>query len=240
MRSLVAILCLGIFLAGTAFSQTPAAATSLPNTVYVSAEGHFDAAPDTAVISFNISAQENSAKNAYQRAARDAEQIRGLLRSAGVDPAQAQFGYFALTPVFDYRQPKRKIVAYRVYSNVTVKLKDFSKVAPIVEQLATLDVTQNQTLNYTLEDTDTAKVKAVNDAFQRARAEAGGVATAGGRTLGEITYAAVDTEERVAVRQTYQLSMQTRAATANEAPTEEFTPHTVTVTARVNAVFALR
>ena len=238
MRTFVVTVCL--LLAVAAFAQTAPAATSLPNTVYVSAEGHFDAAPDTAVISFNIAAQENSAKSAYQRAARDAEQIRDLLRSAGVDPAQAQFGYFALAPVFDYRQPKRKIVAYRVYSNVSVKLKDFSKVAPIVEQLATLDVTQNQTLNYTLEDTDAAKVKAVNDALQRARAEAGGVATSGGRTLGEITYAAVDTEERVAVRQTYQLPTQPRAAMAYEAPTEEFTPHTVTITARVNAVFALR
>jgi len=237
MRTVSATLGLAILLAGVASAQNAPAATSLPNTVYVSSEGRFEAAPDTAVVRFNISAQENSAKNAYQRATRDAEQIRELLRTAGMDPAQAQFGFFALTPVYEYHAPKRKIVAYRVYSSVTLKLK----VAPIVEQLATLDVTQEQTLNYTLENTDAAKLKAVDEAFRRARAEAGAVASSGGRTLGDVTYASVDTEERINVRERVELAYSNaRASVGREAPTEEFTPHSITITARVNAVFSLR
>jgi hypothetical protein len=38
-----------------------------PNTVYVGADGHFEADPDTAVMQFNISAQEGTARAAYDR-----------------------------------------------------------------------------------------------------------------------------------------------------------------------------
>ena len=65
-------------------------------------------------------------------------------------------------------------------ANVSLKLKDFSKVAPIVQQLADTDVTENQSLNYTLEDMDAAKTKAVEDAYRRARESAAALAAAPG------------------------------------------------------------
>ena len=46
------------------------------NTLYVGADGKFESAPDTALVQFNISAQEDTARAAYDRAARNAEQIR--------------------------------------------------------------------------------------------------------------------------------------------------------------------
>ncbi len=82
-------------------------------------------------------------------------------------------------------------------ANVALKLKDFSKIAPIVQQLADSDITENQSLNYTLEDMDAAKTKAVEDAYRRARASATALARSGGRTLGELSYASVDTFENV-------------------------------------------
>ena len=115
-----------LLLAAGAIAQNRPAINAAPNTIYVSAEGRFEAPPDTADLQFNISAQESSAKSAYERGARSAEQVRQLLRNAGIDPAEAQFGFFALTPVYDYRSGKRKIVAYRANSSVRLKLKDFS------------------------------------------------------------------------------------------------------------------
>ena len=45
----------------------------------------------------------------------------------------------------------------------------FSQVAPIVSQISDLDVTANQSVSYTLENVDGAKLKAAEDAYQRAR-----------------------------------------------------------------------
>ncbi len=108
---------------------------------------------------FNISAQEATSREAYDHASKSAEQVRQILRSNGIEPKAAEIGYFSLQPVYDYKTAKRKLVAYRVNANVSLKLKDFSKIAPIVQQLADADVTETQSLNYTLEDMDAAKSK---------------------------------------------------------------------------------
>lgn len=233
-----AIVLLVLLSACYALAQNPPTITAQANTVYTSAEGRFESAPDTAVIQFYLSAQEDTSKAAYQRASEAAEQVRQILRSNGVEPKTAEIGFFSIQPVYDWRQPKRKLVGYRVNTNVSLKLKDFAKVGPIVQALGEQDYAENVNLNYTLNDMDAAKLKAVDDAFQRAHAEAAAVAKAGGRTLGELSYASVDTFEQVRPM----ITSMPMAAQARQAapPTEEFTPNKITVTARVNAMFTLK
>ncbi len=228
----------GLCAYGTAQDHPTVAAQA--NSVYVGADGKFDATPDTAVVQFNISAQEDTARDAYDRASKAAEQIRGILRSNGIEPKTAEIGFFAVQPVYDFKTAKRKLVGYRVNSSVSVKIKDFSKVAPITQQLADMDVTENQTLNYTLDDVDAAKAKAVEDAYRRARDSANVIAHSSGRTLGDLSYASVDTFENVRVQPMMMSAMSKVATPGMPAPTEEFSPQNVTVTAHVNALFLLK
>lgn len=212
----------------------------IPDTIYVGADGKFEAEPDTAVVQFNIGAQETELKDAYARAQRAAEQIRQALRSNGIDPKQAEISSFQVSPVYDWKNPKRKLVAYRVSSNITVKVKDFSKVGPLAEQFANMDVTENQSISYTLENTEAAKAKAVDDAFRKAKSNALVVAQAGGRQLGNLVYASVDTSEMPIIRPMAMRAMAGVAADKMAAPTEEFSAQKITVTAHVNALFGLR
>jgi uncharacterized protein YggE len=236
---LVALGTAMLLLAGLSWAQEHPAVTAQANTIYVGADGKYESTPDTALVQFNISAQEETAKQAYDRATRAAEQIRQILRSNGIEPKAAEIGFFSLDPVYDYRNPKRKLIAYRVNSSVSLKLKDFSKIASLVSQLADVDVTANQSITYTLENMEAAKIKAAEDAYQRARAEAEGIARIAGRSLGELSYASVDTYEQVRVV----APMMQRAvggAMAAPAPTEQFTPQKITVTAHVNALFTMK
>lgn len=235
-----AVLCAAaLFLALAAAAQEHPAVTAQPNTIYVGADGKYESAPDTALVQFNISAQEETAKAAYDRASRAAEQVRAILRGNGIPPKAAEIGFFSVEPVYDYRNPKRKLIAYRVNSSVSLKLNNFAKIAPIVSQLADMDVTANQTVSYTLENMDAAKLKATEDAYRRARAEAAAVAGAAQRTLGELSYASVDTFEQVRVVAPTMGRIAVNAMAA-PAPTQEFTPQQITVTAHVNALFTLR
>lgn len=230
-----------VFLAALcAVAQNPTI-TAMPNTVYVGADGKFETAPDTALIQFNISAQADTAKAAYDQAAKQAEATRQVLRANGIDPKAAEIGFFAVNPQYDYKDPKHKLVGYQVTTSVTLKLKDFSKIGPITQQLSEASVSGSQSLSYTLESNEAAKARAVEDAYSRARAAAQSLATASGRTLGELSYASVDIAENVRiyapmVRRAIPMAM----AGAAPAPTEEFTPQNVTVTAHVNAMFALK
>ena len=239
--ALVLIFPLLFLVSSVATAQDRPTVTAQPNSVFVGADGKFEANPDTAVMQFNISAQEATSREAYDRASRSAEQVRQILRSNGIEPKSAEIGYFSLEPVYDYKTAKRKLVGYRVNANVSLKLKDFSKVAPIVQQLADTDVSENQSLNYTLdEDMDAAKAKAVEDAYRRARESATALARSSGRSLGELSYASVDTFENVRPMAMARTMMKMNVASAAPAPTEEFTPQSVSVTAHVNAMFNLK
>jgi uncharacterized protein len=209
------------------------------NTVYVGADGKYEAPPDTARIQFNVSVQEETAQAAYDRASKNVEQVRQVLRATGIDVKAATIGFFSVQPIYDYRNAKQKLIGYRVTTDVTLKLKDFTKIAPITQQLADANVSESQTLTYTLDDIDEAKNKAVEEAYRRAHNSAETLARASGRALGELVYASVDTFE--AARPLPRMS-RAMAATANAAPspTEEFTPQTVAVTAHVNALFHLK
>ena len=233
------LLCAMVLCSWPLCAQNPPVVTAQPNTVYVSAEGKYESAPDTAVLQFNVSAQEDSSKAAYGRASQETEQVRQILRDNGVDPKAAQIGFFSLQPVYDWRQPKRKLVGYRVNANVTLKLKDFAKVGPIVQQLGDAGFSENASLNYTLEDMDAAKLKAIEDAMRRAHAEAVAVAKIGGRAVGQLVYSSVDTFEQPRIMP-MMMGRAQASAEAVPAPTEQFSPQQVAVTARVNAVFALQ
>jgi uncharacterized protein len=227
-----------LIFAGASPAQTPSPAVQ-PNTIQAGAEGKFDAAPDTLLVQFNIAAQENTSRAAYERTAKAAEQVRGILRSNGIDPKQAHVGVFSIEPVYDWRTPQRKLVGYRVSTTVELKLKELNKAAPIVEQLATVDTAGNQSVSYTLEDIDAAKIKAVQDAFRRARSEAEALAQAGGRAVGQLSYASIDTVEQRPMPMMMR-SMAAAKAPAEQAPTAEFTPQTITVNAHVSAIFTLK
>jgi uncharacterized protein len=240
MRTLMAALLAAFLVASSSAAQDRPAVTAQPNTVFAGADGRFEANPDTAFMQFNISAQADTSRAAYDQASKSAEQVRQILRSNGIEPKSAEFGFFSLQPVYDYKTPKRKLVAYRVNVNVSLKLKDFSKIAPILQQLADADITEGQTISYTLEDMETAKTKAVEDAYHRARESATAVAHASGRTLGDLSYASVDTLESPRLMAPVPRMMAMKMDGGAPAPTEEFTPQTITVTAHVNALFTLR
>lgn len=221
-------------------AQEHPAVSAQANTVYTGADGKFEAAPDTAVLSLNIAGQADTARAAYDAAAKQAEQARQILRNNGIDPKEAQVGYYSTQPMFDYKSSKRKVIGYRVTTSVTLKLKDFAKIGPITQQLADSDVGESQSLTYTLEKMDDAKSKAVEDAYHRARANADALARVAGRSVGELSYASVDTFENIRPIPMPRVMGAMKMEAAAAPPTEEFTPQTVSVTAHVNALFQLK
>lgn len=239
MKSLLVTLCFVLFLTSFATAQAPTL-TALPNTVFVGADGKFETAPDTALIQFNISAQADTAKAAYDQASKSAETTRTVLRSNGIDPKAAEIGFYSINPMYDWKNPKRKVIGYQVTTSVSLKLKDFSKIGPMTQQLADASVSESQSLSYTLENMDEAKTKAVADAYRRARASAQALAAASGRTLGELSYASVDTFENIRVIAPMKRGIQMAMTAEAAGPTEQFTPQNVTVTAHVNAMFVLK
>jgi uncharacterized protein len=227
-------------LTAIALAQNSPSVTAQPNTLYVGADGKFEAAPDTAQIQFNVSVTEDTSQAAYQHASKDVEQVREVLRANGIEPKSASIGFLSVQPQYDWRNPKHPVIGYRVSADVNLKLKDFSKVGPLTQQLSDANVSESLSVSYALDNMDEAKNRAVEDAYRRARSSAETLARASGRTLGELSYASVDTYENVHTPVRRFLAQAAMAKAAPEPPTEEFTPQNVIVSAHVNAVFSLK
>jgi uncharacterized protein YggE len=227
-------------LATASLAQEHPSVSALPNSVYVGADGKFETAPDTAIIQFNVSVQDDSSQNAYDHASKQVEQVRQVLRANGIEPKAASIGFFSVQPAYEWKNGRQKPIGFRVTTDVVLKLKDFSKIGPITGQLAEANVSETQTLNYTLENMDEAKNKAVEDAYRRARNSAEALARASGRSVGELNYASIDTFENQRIPPPRMARAMAAMPNATPAPTEEFTPQNVTVTAHVNALFNLK
>jgi len=244
MKTSTYSLLLTFALSGIGVAQvSPIPAAIQLNTIYAGADGKFEAAPDTAVIRMDIASQQDTSRAAYDHAAIAVDHVRQVLKSNGIDVKSAQFGTYQMQPMYDWKNPKHKVIGYRVTADVTLKLRmsDSSKVGPLIEQLADIEDTQNQSVSYTLEDIEHAKAKASEDALKKARNQASAVATAGGRTLGDLLYASVDVSQASIIPVfAPQMAKMAAAPMATPPPTAEFTPQTVTINAHVNALFAIK
>lgn len=236
-------LCVLMAFCNLAIAQSqPPAGTMLVNTIYVGADGKYESAPDTAVLQFNIAGQDATAKVAYDKASAAAQQIRQALTSNGIDLKTAEISSFAVQPMYDWKDPKHRVIGYRVVSNVRVRLHEFSKVGALTQQMAEVDSTENQSLNYTLENVEAAKAKATEDAMHKAHSLANTAAVAGGRSLGELLYASVDVQSTVIpliARPMAPMRVGAEAVTP-AAPTDNFTPQSITITAHVNTMYGLK
>jgi uncharacterized protein YggE len=240
MKALVFFLSTLLWSAAALGQATTPAVQAQLNTIYAGADGKYEAAPDTAVLHFDIGAQDDSSRAAYDKAAATATHVREALTKNGIDTKAMQVGFYSVQPMYDWKNPKHKVIGYRVSTSLTLKLHDFSKIGSVIEQTADLENMQNQSLNYTLEDIEPAKAKAAEDALRKARGQASAVAGAGGRALGELLYASVDISQQVIVPVPMMARSAMAGGAAAPAPTAEFTPQSVTINAHVNAMFALK
>ncbi len=215
--------------------QTPVT----PDTLWAGGDGKFESAPDTALVQFYISAQQTELKAAYAKAQESAQRIRQVLHDNGIDPKDAEIGSFNMTPAYD-SSPKRKIVGYQVSSQVTVKVHDFAKLSPIIESSSQADTTDSLNLRYTLENMESAKGKAVEDAYQKAHHNAEALAHAGGRAIGAMSYASVDVNEIMLQPRPMMKAQAMNRAAAEPSPMQDFTPSKITITAHVNVLFQLK
>jgi len=207
-----------------------------PNTVQVTAEGTYKADPDTAVVNLEIEGKNADMKAAYAQAQAQAEKVRGLLRQQGFTSEQAHWSSYNVQPNMDYRT--HRLTDYTVTVQASLEFTDFAKIGPLLDAFGAAGVNALRGVSFELKkNLDAAKTAAIADGYHKSRQEADALAQAAGRRIEGLLYATVDVSEP-AVFMPRVLSSMALAAAA-PAPTEQFTPRQITVTARISAVYRL-
>ncbi|MET4605438.1 uncharacterized protein YggE [Bradyrhizobium sp. JR4.1] len=167
-----------------ALPATPALANDFPSAISVSGEATISAAPDLAQIDAGVANDAKSAKEASDANNAAMGKVLLALKGAGIDEKDYQTSRLSLQP--QYGQNKSTgaspVVGFRASNRVTVKIRDVTKVAAIIDTL--VGAGANDIGNISFEVTqaskllDDAREKAVADARRKAEiyAKATGVA----------------------------------------------------------------
>jgi uncharacterized protein YggE len=139
----------------------------IADTLVVQAEGSYETDPDLAVMTFDISSQEKELKDAYTKASESIRTIVSVAEKNGLAKEAIQTGVLSVIPFYD-NDRKRRAKAYRVQGHVVLRIADFSKVGPIMDDSVQDGIVDFRSLTYELSNVEAAKQKAVADAMHRA------------------------------------------------------------------------
>ncbi len=171
MRKTLLLLTILVALARGAGAQEQEA-KYIADTVTVQADAIYEADPDLATLIFQVSVTEKELRKAYDRATEALDRITQLAERNGLAKQDVTSGAFTVTPDIDWGDRKRKPKAYRVESNVTFRLRDFSRVGAVIDEAVEGGIAEFRSLTFSLADEEAAKVRAVTLARERAEARA--------------------------------------------------------------------
>ena len=143
----------------------------IADTLVVQAEGSYESDPDLAIMTFDISSQEKELKEAYSKATQSMRTVVAVAERNGLAKDAIQTGVLTVTPFYEGDR-KRRARAYRVQGHVVLRVQDFSKVGPIMDDSVQDGIADFRSLNYELSNEEAAKQKAVADAMHRAAGRA--------------------------------------------------------------------
>jgi hypothetical protein len=143
----------------------------IADTLVVQAEGKFESDPDLAIMAFDVSSQEKELKDAYAKASQSMRTIVGVAERNGLGKDAIQTGVLTITPFYEGDRKKRAR-AYRVQGHVALRIQDFAKVGPIMDESVQDGIADFRSLTYQLSNEEAAKQKAVADAMHRAAGRA--------------------------------------------------------------------
>ena len=143
----------------------------IADTLVVQAEGKYESDPDLAIMTFDISSQEKELKDAYAKASQSMRTVVGVAERNGLGKDAIQTGVLTITPFYEGDRKKRAR-AYRVQGHVVLRIQDFAKVGPIMDESVQDGIADFRSLTYQLSNEEAAKQKAVADAMHRAAGRA--------------------------------------------------------------------
>ena len=155
--------------------------------ISVTGTGKASGAPDMALLTLGVSAEEKSVKEARDKAAEAMNGVIKSLKDNGVDDKDVQTQQLSIEPQFDYADGRQELRGFRVTNIVTSKLRDLDRVGEVVDDAATAggDLLEVRGLSFTIEDPAELRAQAREEAVKDARARAERLAELSGVKLGK-------------------------------------------------------
>jgi hypothetical protein len=221
----------------------------IADTLVVQAEGTYEADPDLATLTFDISSQEKELTRAYDTATQSMKRIVALAERNKLKKEDISSGALTVAPIYEGDRRKRAR-SYLVRGQIVLKVHDFSLIGPILDGSVEEGIADLRSLTYSLVDEEAAKQHAVAVAMQRAVGRANVALEQKGQKVGALRYASLDVRQLVGVTRLESAQLMTQTVEVQSgfalngrrqavAPPPPVAPEKITVTATVQCAFQI-
>ncbi|PPC86600.1 MAG: SIMPL domain-containing protein [Hyphomicrobium sp.] len=161
---------------------------AMERTITVSATGVVHAEPDQARLSSGVVSEAPTARDALTKNTEAMKQVIAELKSSGIEAKDIQTSSFNVEPVTVYGKEGQapRITGYRVANQVSILVRDFSKLGAVLDQVITVGANQLNGLSFEVSKEETLKDDARKEAMANALRRAKLLAEAGGATVGDV------------------------------------------------------
>ncbi len=214
----------------------PATCALENGTISVTGLGEYKAAPDQALLNFEVNAQDSTASAARTKAEAAVSAFLKALDSLKLPQGAVTADNLTVTARYSYQDGKNELIGFQGRRTVSVTLDDFSLIGAVTDLAFKNGINEAAGFTYQLKDPKAAQQQArqlaIADAKQKAQELADGFEVKLGRPC-QLSYGSAP----IAFPRPMLLAARAAAPTDNAAAV--YTVDDLTIKAEVSAVFAL-
>lgn len=194
---MIALVALVLARCSASLAQTPSPDVKfIADTLVVQADGRYEADPDLATLSFSVFAQDKNLKQTYDQASQSMQKIAQVAEKNGMKKEDVTFGVLTVRPFYEGDKKKRARY-YTVQGQIVLRVRDFSKLGPLLEDSVEDGITDFRSLTYSLADEEAARQHAAAAAMRSAMGRATAVLEQKGQKVGTLRFANLDVKQLV-------------------------------------------
>lgn len=157
------------------------------NTIMIEGEGKVRGIPDIATVNLGFTIEKKEVREAQKENAVTMNKIIAALKQLRISTDDMQTTDYSIYPQYDYlKDGGQKLRGYVVTQNVTVKIRDLSKVSDVLDQAGSLGLNQVGGIQFTMDEPEVLRQQARVKALTNAQIKAAELARIAGVRLGRV------------------------------------------------------
>ncbi|MFK7903099.1 MAG: SIMPL domain-containing protein [Nitratireductor sp.] len=164
-----------------------------PATIQVSGTAKANVAPDMAIMRLGVLREAKTARAALNANNKAMAEVLASMKDAGIEERDLQTSNFYIQPRYVHHRPKKgeaqkppRIVGYTVSNDLTVRVRDLTKVGEVLDKSVTLGVNNGGNIQFATDDPSAAIDKARENAMKNALKKAEILTSAANVELGDV------------------------------------------------------
>lgn len=142
------------------------------NTIVINGEGKVIGTPDIAVVEVGFLTEKPDVASAQKENTEKMNKLLAEIKKLGVKEDDMQTTQYQIYPKYDYTEGRSILSGYTVNQNVSLKIRDLTKISPVLAKVGEVGVNQVSGLSFTIDEPENLQAEARAKALANARAKA--------------------------------------------------------------------